>query len=109
MAITNHILAAGALVLTAAGALWLPLSGLGEPRPIPTESLTVPASETRPAVLTANQALAPVVPAFSQQASRNPFTIPEAGEIGNVPVPPPPPPPLDLPTPPLTPFSASGR
>ncbi len=109
MRFTVHTAIAATLtVLSAVIAVPLALDAKSE-RAIPTANLTVPPERARPALVTADRALGPVVQQHAGMAPGNPFSLRERGKGSVLPIPEPPPPPIQLPEPPLTPFAPAGR
>ncbi len=109
MRITPHAIAATVLVLLAAAVAVPALLALPDTRPIPVERLTVPPERARPPLVTADRALGALVQAHAGMPMGNPFALRERGRASMSAVPEPPPPRLQLPDPPLTPFSPSPR
>ncbi len=109
MRFTVHAAIAATLtVLSAAIAVPLALDARSQ-RDIPTANLTVPPERARPALVTADRALGPVVQRYAGMPPGNPFSLRERGTNSVLPIPEPPPPPIQLPEPPLTPFTPAGR
>jgi hypothetical protein len=106
MSFTAH-LAVAAVISVAAISIAIPvILEAGSERAVPTDKLTVPVDAARPALLTADRAMGPIVQKFAGLPEGNPFAMREKGVRANLPVPEPPPPPLALPEPPPTPFAA---
>lgn len=108
MSFTAHLAVALAITATAVAIVVPVVLEAGKDRAIPTDKLTVPVETARPALITADGAIGPLVQKFSGAPEGNPFTLREKGVRANLPAPEPPPPPLALPEPPPTPF-APGR
>lgn len=108
MSFTAHLAVAAAISVASISIAIPVILDAGGGHPIPVDKLTVPVAAARPALLTAERAMGPLVQKFAGPPEGNPFTLREKGVRANLPVPEPPPPPLTLPEPPPTPF-AQGR